>query len=214
MSRFDELQYDWCKRRFRPCWDDENKDGVKVVKGSEWAIHWFMVQSYQKMEWKSDESAHVAEETSRLIAWWTLKHLLLCELTVKELLLNYQSRNCVTPVVMCSVLKCKITTTHAGYSMLPSISTLQAPITTFAYFFLLVHQIAVLGVKFVFNALTAKLFNLNFHPLEVVSRWRDPQLQVSENYSDLTKWRSTLFKHCWLVLHFIINIFKMWYLMC
>ena len=37
-----------------------------------------------------------------------------------------------------------------------------------------------------FNPLTAKLFNLNFHPLEVVSRWRDPQLQVSENYSDLT----------------------------
>ena len=37
-----------------------------------------------------------------------------------------------------------------------------------------------------FNPLTAKLFNLNFQPLEVVSRWRDPQLQVSENYSDLT----------------------------
>ena len=31
----------------------------------------------------------------------------------------------------------------------------------------------------------AKLLNLNFHPLEVVSRWRDPQLQVSENYLDL-----------------------------
>ena len=31
-----------------------------------------------------------------------------------------------------------------------------------------------------FNSLTAKLFNLNFQPLEVVSRWRDPQLQVSE----------------------------------
>ena len=45
-----------------------------------------------------------------------------------------------------------------------------------------------------FNPLTAKLFNLNFHPLEVVSRWRDPQLQVSLNYSDLTKWRSTVFK--------------------
>ena len=29
------------------------------------------------------------------------------------------------------------------------------------------------------NPLTAKLFNCNFHPLEVVSRWRDPQLQVS-----------------------------------
>ena len=59
--------------------------------------------------------------------------------------------------------------------------------------------------------LTAKLFNLNFHPLEVVSRWRDPQLQVSENYSALTRWRSTLFKSCWLMSHFK-NIFKMWYL--
>ena len=29
-----------------------------------------------------------------------------------------------------------------------------------------------------FNPVTAKLFNLNFHPLEVVSSWRDPQLQV------------------------------------
>ena len=36
------------------------------------------------------------------------------------------------------------------------------------------------------NPLTAKVFNLNFHPLEVVFRWRDPQLQVSENYSDFT----------------------------
>ena len=34
------------------------------------------------------------------------------------------------------------------------------------------------------NPFTAKLFNLNFHPLEAVS----PQLQVVENYSDLTKW--------------------------
>ena len=49
------------------------------------------------------------------------------------------------------------------------------------------------------NPLTAKLFNLNFHPLEVVSRWRDPQRQVSGNYSDLTKWRSTVFKYCWLI---------------
>ena len=64
------------------------------------------------------------------------------------------------------------------------------------------------------SPLTAKLFNLNFHPLEVVSRWRDPQLQVSENYSDLTKWRSTLFKSCWLMSQFIFNIFKMWYLVC
>ena len=42
------------------------------------------------------------------------------------------------------------------------------------------------------NPLTSKLFNLNFHSLEVVSRWRDPQLQVSENYSDLTTWRSSI----------------------
>ena len=26
------------------------------------------------------------------------------------------------------------------------------------------------------------LNNLNFHPLEVVSRYRDPELQVAENY--------------------------------
>ena len=47
------------------------------------------------------------------------------------------------------------------------------------------------------NPLTSELLNFNFHPLEVVSRWRDPQLQVSENYSDLTKLRSTVFKYCW-----------------
>ena len=39
------------------------------------------------------------------------------------------------------------------------------------------------------NPLSTKVFNLNFHPLEVVSRLRDPQLQVSENYSYLTKCR-------------------------
>ena len=63
------------------------------------------------------------------------------------------------------------------------------------------------------NPLTAKLFNLNFYLLEVVFR-RDPQLQVSENYLDLTKWGLTLFKSCRLMSHFIFNIFKMWYLMC
>ena len=65
-----------------------------------------------------------------------------------------------------------------------------------------------------FNPFTAKLINFNFHPLEVVSRWRDPQLQVSKNYSHLTKWRSTLFKSCWLMSYFIFNMFKRWYLMC
>ena len=62
--------------------------------------------------------------------------------------------------------------------------------------------------------ITTKLFYLNFHPLEVVSRWRDPQLQVSENYSDLTKWRSTNFKSCWLMSLFIFNRFKSCYVMC
>ena len=28
---------------------------------------------------------------------------------------------------------------------------------------------------------TAELIDLNFHPLQVVYRWRDPQLQLSEN---------------------------------
>ena len=35
------------------------------------------------------------------------------------------------------------------------------------------------------NPFPAKLIYLNFHPLEVVSRYRDPQLQVAENYYDL-----------------------------
>ena len=56
-----------------------------------------------------------------------------------------------------------------------------------------------------FNPLTAKLFNLNFHPLEVVSRWRDSQLQVSENYLNLAKWGSTVFKYCWLLSHLSLS---------
>ena len=35
------------------------------------------------------------------------------------------------------------------------------------------------------NPYPAKLINLNFQPLEVVSRYRDPQPQVVENYSYL-----------------------------
>ena len=58
------------------------------------------------------------------------------------------------------------------------------------------------------NPLPANLFKSNFHSLEVVSRWRDPQLQVSGNYSDLTKWRSTIYKSCWLMSRFIFNMFK------
>ena len=51
----------------------------------------------------------------------------------------------------------------------------------------------VFHVQLVFNTVTAKWLILNFHPLEVVSRWRDPQLQVGENCLDLTKWSSAIF---------------------
>ena len=47
--------------------------------------------------------------------------------------------------------------------------------------------IIVYGWVVYFNPLTAKLFYFYFHSLKVVSRWRDTQLQVSENYSDLTE---------------------------
>ena len=51
-------------------------------------------------------------------------------------------------------------------------------------------------MSYLLNPLTAKLLNSNFHPIEVVSRRLDPQLQVSANYSALTKRRSTLVKFC------------------
>ena len=40
----------------------------------------------------------------------------------------------------------------------------------------------------------AKLFYLNFHPLEVVSRYRDPQLQVDTIHSYLFIRRPNIFK--------------------
>ena len=57
------------------------------------------------------------------------------------------------------------------------------------------------------NFLTAKVFSWNFQPLDVVSRWRDPQLQVAENDSDLTKWRSMILIYCCLMSHFILNMY-------
>ena len=38
---------------------------------------------------------------------------------------------------------------------------------------------------YIISLYPAKLVYLNFHPLEVVSRYPDPQLQVGENYSYL-----------------------------
>ena len=47
-----------------------------------------------------------------------------------------------------------------------------------------------------------KLNNLNFQPLEVVSRYRDTQLQVAENYWYLFIWHKTFVN---LNTHFIPN---------
>ena len=40
-----------------------------------------------------------------------------------------------------------------------------------------------LNIHIIINPLLAKLSHLNFYPLEIVFRYRDPQLQVSKNYS-------------------------------
>ena len=45
------------------------------------------------------------------------------------------------------------------------------------------------------NPFPAKLFYSNFHPLEVVSRYRDTQLQVAENYSYLFNLSSDIYKY-------------------
>ena len=44
------------------------------------------------------------------------------------------------------------------------------------------------------NPYPAKLIYLNFQPLEVVSRYRDPQLQVAENYSYLFNLSPNIYK--------------------
>ena len=49
-----------------------------------------------------------------------------------------------------------------------------------------------------FNPLPAKLIYLNFQPLEVVSRYRDPQPQVVEKYSYLFNSRPKIYKSGYL----------------
>ena len=55
------------------------------------------------------------------------------------------------------------------------------------------------------NPFPAKLSYLNFHPLKVVSRYREPQLQVGENYSYLFNLRSNICKYWCLDTDFISN---------
>ena len=51
----------------------------------------------------------------------------------------------------------------------------------------------------------AKVIYLNFQLLEVVSRYRDPQLQVAENYSYLFNFITNICKSSCLDTHFIPN---------
>ena len=55
------------------------------------------------------------------------------------------------------------------------------------------------------NSFPAKLSHLNFHPLEVVSRQRDPQLEVVKKYSFSFNLRANICKSCCLNTHFIPN---------
>ena len=45
----------------------------------------------------------------------------------------------------------------------------------------------------------------NFHPLEVVSRYREPQLKVGKNYSHLLNLRRGIYKSWRLNTHFVPN---------
>ena len=52
------------------------------------------------------------------------------------------------------------------------------------------------------NPLSAELYNLNYHPLEVVFRYCDPQLQVGDSYSYLFDLRPNI---CSLNKHYVAN---------
>ena len=58
------------------------------------------------------------------------------------------------------------------------------------------------------NPQSDKLNNLIFHPLEVVSRYRDPQLQVGENYSHLFHLRPNICKFRLLNKHSVLRVNK------
>ena len=51
----------------------------------------------------------------------------------------------------------------------------------------------------------AKLIYLNFHLLKIVSRYRDPQLQVAENYSYLFNLSTNICKSLCLDTYLIPN---------
>ena len=55
------------------------------------------------------------------------------------------------------------------------------------------------------SPLTPKLNHYNFHALEVVSRYRDPQLQVRENYSHMISLWPDMCTYWSLNAHFVPN---------
>ena len=55
------------------------------------------------------------------------------------------------------------------------------------------------------SAYPAKILYLNFYPLQVVSRYRDPQLQLPKNYAYLINLRTNIYKSWCLDPHFIPN---------
>ena len=59
---------------------------------------------------------------------------------------------------------------------------------------------------YIINNYPANLIYLNFYPLEVVSRYRDSQLQVCKNYSYLFNLRPNICKSLCLNTHFVPNI--------
>ena len=66
-------------------------------------------------------------------------------------------------------------------------------------------RVHVFTSQALFNPYPAELNNLNFHPLEVVSRYRDLQLQVAEHYWYLFNLTPNIWK-CWcLITHFFPN---------
>ena len=84
-----------------------------------------------------------------------------------------------------NVLLLKLEVTHLDYSCPATIATTASQ--TLVYRF----TDGFLSL----NLSEAKIHNLNFQPLEVVSRYRDPQHQVVENYSYLFNLRPTVCKY-------------------
>ena len=52
---------------------------------------------------------------------------------------------------------------------------------------------------------STKLNNLNFYPLEVVTRYREPQLQVGENYANLYNLNQNIYQSIFFIAHLSIK---------